>query len=179
MHNPASRFEEILDALEKLYREVDQRVHDICALNRGRINCRQGCTSCCLDGITVFEVEAQNIRKHSGDLLVNGAPHREGACAFLGEDNTCRIYEHRPYVCRTQGLPLSWVEEREDGSVVELRDICPVNDAGEPIETLPAEHCWSIGTFELKLAALQALAGGKQAVRVSLRSLFCITPQEP
>jgi hypothetical protein len=179
MHDSTSRLEEILESLDKFYRDVDQRAQELVALHTGRITCRQACTDCCMDGITVFEVEAQNITRYYGGLLEKGAPYPEGACAFLGNDGTCRIYEHRPYVCRTQGLPLSWIEEREDGSVVELRDICPINDRGEPIENLPEEQCWSIGPFELKLAALQALARGSELVRVPLRSLFGIPLQEP
>lgn len=125
-----------------------------------------------MDGLTVFEVEAENIRCYHADLLAEGAPHPEGACAFLDEAGACRIYEHRPYVCRTQGLPLRWIEERSDGNLVELRDICPLNANGPPVEALPAEECWSIGPFEERLAKLQATADGGKLRRVALRSLF-------
>jgi Fe-S-cluster containining protein len=125
-----------------------------------------------VDGLTVFEVEAENIRRHHADLLAEGDPHPEGACAFLDEAGACRIYEHRPYVCRTQGLPLRWIEERSDGNPVELRDICPLNANGPPVEALPAEERWSIGPFEERLAKLQATAEGGGLRRVGLRWLF-------
>ncbi|MBI3798314.1 MAG: YkgJ family cysteine cluster protein, partial [Deltaproteobacteria bacterium] len=99
-------------------------------------------------------------------------PHTEGACAFLNEEGACRIYAHRPYVCRTQGLPLRWIEEREDGSVSEMRDICPLNERGEPLENLAEEACWSIGPFEGRLARLQAAAGNGEMQRIALRDLF-------
>jgi Fe-S-cluster containining protein len=120
--------------------------------------------------LTVFEVEAAHIRRHHAELLATGAPHAEGACAFLDERGTCRIYAERPYVCRTQGLPLRWLEGEGD-SAVELRDICPLNEAGEPIETLPADECWHLGPVEERLAELE-LRGPARTSRARLRDLF-------
>ncbi len=163
---------DIMNALEDLYHEIDQRAYELFTLHSDRLLCRQGCIKCCMDGITVFEVEARNIREHYGGLLELGAPRTEDACAFLDSEGTCRIYQHRPYVCRTQGLPLRWLDETETGDIVELRDICPENENGPAIVTLPEEQCWTIGPFEFRLAALQALVSGKETVRVPLRSLF-------
>jgi hypothetical protein len=115
-------------------------------------------------------VEAQNIREHHAELLATGTPHAEGACGFLDERGACRIYGERPYVCRTQGLPLRWIEER-DGSAVELRDICPLNEVGEPIQGMRADACWSIGPVEERLALLQ-LAARAESPRIRLRDLF-------
>ncbi|MFH1568638.1 MAG: YkgJ family cysteine cluster protein, partial [Gemmatimonadota bacterium] len=95
----------------------------------------------------------------------------EGACAFLDAEGACRIYPQRPYVCRTQGLPLRWLDE-VDGATVELRDICPLNEEGVPIEELDAAACWTIGPAEGALAEFQARADGGQGRRVALRGLF-------
>ncbi len=94
-------------------------------------------------------------------------------CAFLDAEGGCRIYAERPYVCRTQGLPLRWLEPQGD-LTVELRDICPLNDQDlelDPIESLNAEVCWTIGPFEDRLAALQVSSPGS-AQRTFLRDLF-------
>lgn len=165
-------WEEVLRALTLLYREVDQRVGQLYTLHASRLVCRYGCHPCCIDRLTVFEVEAENIRQHHADLLVGGAPHPAGTCAFLDQAGACRIYEHRPYVCRTQGLPLRWIARRPDGTSTEMRDICPLNDRGQPVEALPEEQCWTIGPFEGKLARLQAGVDGRTRRRMSLRSLF-------
>ncbi|HYL82538.1 MAG TPA: YkgJ family cysteine cluster protein [Candidatus Acidoferrum sp.] len=159
-------------ALAILYAEVNRQASPLHARHAKRLQCRKGCCGCCVDGLTVFEVEAESIRRHYPALLAEGAPHPEGACAFLDEAGACRIYEHRPYVCRTQGLPLRWIEERSDGNSVELRDICPLNENGPPIESIPEEDCWSIGPFEERLAGLQAIADGGRLRRMPLRSLF-------
>ncbi len=169
---------EIINALNEIYSEVDQISGGLFDLHSPRLLCRQGCTGCCMDGITVFEVEAQNIIEQYRDLLDHGVAYPEGACAFLDKEGRCRIYMHRPYVCRTQGLPLRWLDETTSGDIVEMRDICPVNETGPAIVTLPEEQCWTIGPFELRLAALQALVSGNEMRRVPLRSLFTHSAKE-
>ena len=164
--------EPLFEILDDLYREVDLRTERLCDLHVARLRCRCGCCDCCEDGITVFEVEAWNIRRHYADLLTGGPPHPEGACAFLDGEGACRIYPNRPYVCRTHGLPLRWIGEPPDGSPVELRDICPLNEQGPPVEDLPAEACWHIGPFEEALAGLQSAVDGGRLRRVALRELF-------
>jgi len=156
-----------------LHDEVDAKARHLHVLHAARTMCRKGCSSCCVDGLTVFEVEAAPIRRNHAALLATGIPHAEGLCAFLDDAGACRIYADRPYVCRTQGLPLRWLDER-DGEVVELRDICPLNEEGTPIEDLAEEDCWTLGPVEERLALLQmnSHAGASVAARTSLRALF-------
>jgi Fe-S-cluster containining protein len=167
-----------VDAIVTLHFDVDREAHRLHVLHAPRLQCRLGCSSCCVDGLTVFDAEADLIRRRHADLLDHGTPHAEGACAFLGEDDACRIYADRPYVCRTQGLPLRWIEQEDDRDATELRDICPLNEAGEPIENLPADDCWTIGPTEVRLGQLQ-LAGGGGARRTSLRDLFVVPRSAP
>jgi len=162
----------VFEALIRLYLQVDEQVARLQALHSDRLHCRSGCTRCCVDGLRVFEVEAENIRRRHRELLLEGPPHPEGACAFLDESGACLIYEHRPYVCRTQGLPLRWIEDQPDGNPAEMRDICPLNEEGPSVETLPTEACWSIGPFEENLARLQIGLSGRDLRRIPLRTLF-------
>ena len=74
-------------------------------------------------------------------------------------------------MCRTQGLPLRWLEEDEHDEIVEQRDICPLNAAGPPLETLSEDACWLIGPFEQRLLDAQD-AVAPDAPRIALRSLF-------
>jgi len=161
----------IFEELKLFYREVDARAARLSEIHAERLNCQRGCSACCIDGITVFEIEAENIRKNYAELLENETPRRSGACAFLDGEKACRIYPDRPYVCRTQGLPLRWLEEFND-EIIELRDICPLNEAGEPVEELPADLCWTIGEFEARLAGLQDKFSEGDLNRIALRSLF-------
>lgn len=160
------------NTLEALHAEVDAAAARLEARHRARLRCGRGCHACCVDGITVFEVEAERIRRRHAALLTQGTPHPPGACAFLGDAGECRVYADRPYVCRTQGLPLRWLEEAEDAEIVERRDICPLNEAGEPLEALSEDACFTLGPVEDRLRRLQEAGDGGAGRRIALRALF-------
>ncbi len=153
-------------AIVALHDAVDRSVVRLHVIHAERLACRRGCNACCVDDLTVFEVEAERIRAAHPALLATGVPHAAGACAFLDEEGACRVYAERPYVCRTQGLPLRWLDE-QGGETVELRDICPLNETAEPVEALPEADCFTLGPFEEELARLATTA-----LRVPLRALF-------
>ena len=157
--------------LHDLHAEVDALSADLVRAHLARLNCARGCSGCCVDELTVLPIEAARIQVAHAELLAHGEPHAAGACAFLDASGACRIYADRPYVCRTQGLPLRWLEEDEHDEIVELRDICPLNAAGPAIETLSEDACWLIGPFEQRLLDAQD-AVAPDAPRIALRSLF-------
>lgn len=134
---------------------------------------------CCVDELEVFDVEAERIRRAHSTVLEEGTPHEPGKCAFLDQSGGCRIYDDRPYVCRTQGLPLRWIDADDSGNAVELRDICPLNEIEqEPIESLRNVDCWTIGPIEQQLADLQAeFDPANPHRRVRLRDLFTASAQ--
>lgn len=156
---------ELIDAVDALHRAIDDNARAIAERHGARLQCKRGCNGCCVDELTVYEVEAAAIVRKHRSLLESATPHPPGRCAFLDEDGGCRIYEERPYVCRTQGLPLRWIEGSR-----ELRDICTLNAEGEAIESLPPQACWPIGPVEARLAAMQERTGSME--RVALRDLF-------
>jgi len=163
---------EALEWIRSVHAAVDARASAVAAHHGTRLTCRRGCSGCCQDGLTVYTVEAMRIEAEHGALLREGRPGPAGACAFLDTEGGCRIYESRPYVCRTQGLPLRWLEEGEDWEFVERRDICPLNAEGQPIEALPDDECWEIGPVEDRLSLAQEALDGGRLQRVSLRGLF-------
>jgi hypothetical protein len=169
--------ESTIDWVERVHAIVDELVAPVAAAHGARLQCRPGCHGCCADGLSVFALEAAVIERHYATLLATDAPNAEGACAFLDESGACRIYAHRPYVCRTQGLPLRWLDRDADGTPTEVRDVCPLNAPGDPlIEELSVEECWTLGPFEERLAARQSSADGGTGERVALRDLFPSTP---
>lgn len=167
----ARRALRVLPALHALHEEVDRLSGDLARVHAERLRCGMGCASCCVDDLTVLPIEAARIQAAHAELLAHGTPHAPGACAFLDDASACRIYADRPYVCRTQGLPLRWLEEDERDEIVERRDICPLNAEGPPLEQLPEDACWLIGPHEQRLLDLQD-ESDPNAPRVPLRSLF-------
>lgn len=155
----------LVDAVGQLHDAVDALTAPMWRAHAERIRCGRGCAGCCVDELSVVWPEAERIRRRYPALLREAVPHPPGACAFLDPEGACRVYEARPYVCRTQGLPLRWV-----GADGERRDICELNeDAAEPIEDLRASTCWTLGPFEQRLAAWGEASGHP---RVRLRDLF-------
>lgn len=157
----------------RLHVVIDSLTGPIAQAQPGALSCGEGCTGCCVDDLTVFEVEAEVLRANYAALFANDSPGAEGACAMLDERGACRVYAHRPYTCRTQGLPLRWLERDEHGEAIELRDVCPLNaDAVGPLDEASATRCWTIGPVEERLRAAQHAVDGGEGRRVSLRSLF-------
>ncbi|HEX6086739.1 MAG TPA: YkgJ family cysteine cluster protein [Thermoanaerobaculia bacterium] len=148
--------------IESLHEEVDRHAAALAARHAAKMACARGCSGCCVDDLTVFEVEAERIRRGAAAFLASAQPHSPGRCAFLGSEGECRIYALRPYVCRTQGLPLRWLDEEAE---VEYRDICELNEVA--VETLDPEECWTLGEVEERLARMQG-----DGRRVALRTLF-------
>jgi len=163
---------DVLHRLELLYRRINGRAADLTEMHRSRLVCKNGCCDCCEDEITVYTIEAANIVARYKDLCDKEPAAAVGRCAFLDGNGSCRIYPARPYVCRTQGLPLQWMDEREDGSCVAYRDICAKNEEGPPIEELTEDACWIIGPVEEELVRLQLEFSNGSAERISLRALF-------
>ena len=160
-------------ALVRLQGEVTLAADGIAAGHGERLQCRRGCAACCVDDLSVFALEAARIQREAPEVLLE-APGPEGACAFLDGAGACRVYEARPYVCRTQGLPLRWIDEDEAGEFVERRDICELNEPGTPdLVDLEPEACWPLGPIEERLRALQAAFEPADPLRrVRLRDLF-------
>lgn len=162
----------VIDQVERLHAAVDVMVAPLTAHHAERLQCRVGCTGCCVDDLSVFAVEAATILRHHAQRLATESPHPAGACAMLDGAGRCRIYAQRPYVCRTQGLPLRWLDDQvaDHDAPAELRDICELNETTEPIETLAPERCWTLGPVEARLQSLQSEAS--PGVRIKLRDLF-------
>jgi hypothetical protein len=160
-----------LSELEALHREIDERAAALWARHAGRLRCALGCADCCQDELSLFEIEAELIRHRHPELFARSEPHPPGKCALLGRQGACRVYADRPYVCRTQGLPLRWLQEGPAG-LVEHRDVCPLNLTEVSLLALDEADLWLLGPYEGRLADIQHRAFGPSLGRVRLRDLF-------
>lgn len=156
----------------QLHEQVDQIAAPIAQDYPGKMQCSAGCSGCCVDELTVFEVEANVLKARYQDLFRRESPHPPGQCALLDAEGLCRVYHHRPYVCRTQGLPLRWIEDD-----FEHRTICELNEENVSLINLPSKQCFELGPNESQLAMIQAryqgARPGTEALRrVALRALF-------
>lgn len=96
--------------------KVDAAVDAIAERRAADLACAPGCSRCCVEGLSVWSVEAHAIEVHLAAQGLRAPPAPpEGSCAFLDAAGQCSIYEARPWVCRTHGLPLRLREPEDAG----------------------------------------------------------------
>ncbi len=78
------------------------------------LNCKKGCDLCCM-AISVFPIEFYAIKAELDLETLSDLPVRasDEDCRFL-VDHSCKIYESRPVICRTHGLPLLYMSLDDD-----------------------------------------------------------------
>jgi len=117
----------LLQAYFQLRDRTDRFFESAASRYRDQVMCRPGCSRCCVGGLTVVMVEAiaiggglgipsERIHLQAGQLPLSDG----GSCAFLDNRGHCRIYAHRPLVCRTHGMPLL---QQGDGTI----SVCDLN----------------------------------------------------
>lgn len=105
--------------------DLDKKIDELLFDHSEHITCKRGCDLCCYS-FKVFPVEYFAI---AAEFNLNQNPDKDNAieererCAFL-QNGACTIYNHRPMICRTHGLPL--LNMNEDGTDWEL-SFCELN----------------------------------------------------
>jgi Fe-S-cluster containining protein len=134
-----------------------------------QITCHAGCDGCCYQQFTVFPVEAHHLAQAVTALppearqrllarLRQHDPWRvmdtPTPCVLL-EDGRCRLYEHRPLICRMHGFPIaSPMIERPDGG---RRDCCPLNFTDVPLQDIVPQAIYNLDLVNQTLAAINHL----------------------
>lgn len=116
--------------------------------------CARGCSACCYVDLSVSRVEADAMLSHSWGELPEQAGKGERddhplfsalagpkPCVFLNARGLCAIYEARPLICRSHGIPV------QEGSLI---DVCPLNEAA--IDAAPL----NLGLLNTLLTAINA-----------------------
>jgi uncharacterized protein len=95
---------------------VDREVKRLTAMHGRSITCGPRCDGCCVN-LTVFPVEFFSIERemrcaglHPEEVFFD----ESALCGFL-HDRLCRIYQFRPIICRTHGLPILFIDDLSDG----------------------------------------------------------------
>ena len=110
---------------------IDEEIKKTAELHGARLRCAPGCSQCC--AITsVLPLEAALLRQALGRLegqvkkkiqALAGA----SSCPLL-VDRLCVVYQSRPIICRTHGLPIAYVDDERQAIEVSA---CPLNFAGD------------------------------------------------
>lgn len=120
------------------------------------ITCREGCSHCCRH-ISLFPVEALSIAlalrqsqpEKSSHIRELAAAATMDKCPLL-DNGRCLLYEARPIICRTHGLPLLTIRKGEG-----VLDFCPLNFNG--VSTFPSNAILDLDLLNATLAAVNAV----------------------
>ncbi|MBP8850351.1 MAG: YkgJ family cysteine cluster protein [Breznakibacter sp.] len=134
--------------------EIDDISTKLSEMYATKMQCKAGCSSCC-ESITVFEVEfdaiQEQITKHKINLPKPLFLQRfTKRCRFL-VNNRCSIYEYRPIICRTQGLPILYRSFNSDH--YEL-SVCKLNFKGVKLNFFNDENALMMSPLNTKLLLL-------------------------
>lgn len=128
--------EPVDDGRERLRRHlqlIDDGVAPVVRRYAEQVQCGPGCSDCCHQTFRVSALEGAYLREGlaaladdevRADIVARARRYRADVrepCPVLGADGRCRMYEHRPRICRKYGIPL-WHPDRPH----EVR-CCPLN----------------------------------------------------
>lgn len=146
----------------KNYFDLVRQIDVLCGKIGGRfpdqIACRAGCDGCCRH-ISLFPVEAVALAFARRQLPVESAyrirgkariASPDGPCPLL-EEGRCLLYDARPIICRTHGMPLLMAGDGGNRRI----DFCPLNFQG--MEKLPGDAVIDLDRVNETLAAINAL----------------------
>jgi uncharacterized protein len=156
--NGAPQYQQLINLTDRLSARLSARYDS-------HLTCRAGCSGCCHHHLSVFPIEAAAvtdavkalppetqavIRRQAAAVREREARGLSVACPLL-VDERCAVYELRPLICRTQGLPL--LIEAEDGA--QEVDFCPLNfTTPAAVDDLDEDHLVPLDALNLRLAAV-------------------------
>ena len=131
------------DVLVTLRARVDAHFAAAVRETPASFRCGPGCDRCCHQRFGVFAVEAAPIRGALGELgrrdpalrrrvrAQADDPAYADRCALL-VDGRCAVYDARPIICRTHGLPLAVPVDPDVPAGPHRVDHCPKNFTDAP-----------------------------------------------
>ena len=158
------------------YRELLARIDifagQLAARHGKLIACGPGCAGCCRQVLELLPVEfyylQATVRKLS--LPRPAAAAAAEVCPLL-EDGLCLLYDYRPVICHTHGMPL--LMEADGGQWV---DCCPENFTSVRLRDLPGDSLLHLERVNLLLVSINhvfAAASGLDArQRLSMEHIF-------
>lgn len=130
---------------------IDEQVEKLEKMHQKHMKCRAGCDLCCMD-YSVFPIEfhyiKQKLAQQENKPGVNKNAGEED-CIFL-KDHKCTIYDERPIICRTHGLPLLYMGNDNNWEL----SACELNFTEFDTDEFTEQNTFPQDTFNSKLFML-------------------------
>lgn len=130
-----------------LVQDIEQELQRVASLfPKDLLQCGPGCSDCCIE-FSVSPLEAAIIIENLPNFAIGGGA-TPPSCAFLREQR-CSIYRMRPILCRTQGMPIGYIDTAS--ACIEV-SACPMNFAED--YPLAENELFLMDGFNSRLAEL-------------------------
>jgi Fe-S-cluster containining protein len=145
-----TKIEKIVQRFVQLQNEADISCDELHRLHHHHTVCRKGCDQCCMN-FNLLPVEFYSILNSiKGKKIEIQLTGNDEDCPFL-VNHSCQIYEFRPLICRSHGLPILTMDE--EGEDWEL-SFCPLNFTKADDNYFTNENCYQQDVFNSKLYLL-------------------------
>ncbi|SHE76513.1 Putative zinc-or iron-chelating domain-containing protein [Mariniphaga anaerophila] len=141
-------------AYRQLRKEIDNASDKLLKEHAGNMQCKKGCDLCCMD-YSILPLEFYSIldelktRNLNTEELPEEENMEEGDCVFL-KNHVCAIYESRPMICRTHGLPLLYTNDDDEWEL----STCELNFTQFDFEKFTPENTYPQDKFNSELFLL-------------------------
>lgn len=134
-----------------LRNEIDTLSENLEKKHTKHMKCKTGCDMCCMD-YSVFPLEfhfiLNQLKNEKAKPLINKDAGIND-CIFLN-NHKCTIYNVRPVICRTHGLPLIYMNESGDWEL----SACELNFTEFDMGEFTEKNTFPQDTFNSKLFVL-------------------------
>ena len=151
---------ESIARFDSLARDVARKFEVIRQRNQGCMECREGCSDCCRCRLSITRVEEAYLRRGLARLpisirveLKSRATTETEMCPALDANGCCQIYESRPLICRSHGVPLRY---RHPVSLIhpDVIDVCEKNFTEVSTTSMPIEDVLDQTSLTAELAEI-------------------------
>src|SRR5712691_5541470 len=146
----------VLRFYRQLLQQVDKWTAEMVQRYKPHLACRKGCDLCCQRKFSISGVEAYNVAALFRQLpagVQQAVRKQKSSCTFL-VDGACSVYEARPVICRTYGLPSLHRNEKAEAEI----SWCELNFTNVREDfAFQADGIIDIDTLNAKLAGVNSL----------------------
>ena len=164
MKDSMARFDSLASDVARKFEAIRRR-------NHGRMECRKGCADCCRCRLSITRVEEAYLRQGLARLPLSVRlelktqatteptdSDTNEMCPALDANGCCKIFESRPLICRSHGVPLRY---RYPVPLIHpaVIDVCEKNFAnldGVSMKSLPIEDVLDQTSLTAELAEIDA-----------------------
>jgi Fe-S-cluster containining protein len=165
--------EKIFRNYQALLNKVDKFSSQIIEKYRKHISCGYGCSDCCQQKLNLLPLEYSFLREGFACLpesMKKGVRNRAAqglgdytSCLLL-DQGACLLYERRPILCRTHGLPLFIMEEDKA-----RRDCCPKNFTSYCLELLHQTDFLHLERLNILLITVNRVFASRRGIEAGVR----------